>query len=439
MSRKIVNKNRFITSIIVIFLVFLAVIFLFNKISGSSKADRKNAAEQVAEKEVIPDKSIRMTVAGDVLTHNTNYYDAYNASNDTYDFSYVYEDIQKYFDTADIAIGTLESNFAGKAKGYSNYPLFNAPEHLATDLKELGFDVLATGNNHCLDKGWDGMVNTLAELDKAGIEHFGTYATEEDSQKLFIKEVNGLKLGFAQYTYGTNGIAVPSDKKWSISMIDKEKIKKDLDGLKAENVDVIIVVMHWGEEYRLTANEEQKSLADYIFENGADLILGSHTHCLEPMEKREITLPDGTTKEGFIIYSLGNFMSGQDHANSRQSVLLDIKLTKKGDTGKLHFDYVTYTPTYMKNYWNGGNLRTPHKFKLLDIESEIAKYEAGDTSIGASLYNTLKKELQEIYSIVGEEINPEASPDNKKEETTQDASQAENTENEPDKQTTTSN
>lgn len=279
------------------------------------------------------------------------------------------------------------------------------------------------------------MVNTLSELDKAGIEHFGTYATEEDSQKLFIKEVNGIKIGFVQYTYGTNGIAVPSDKKWSISMIDKEKMKDDLDRLKAENVDIISVTMHWGEEYRLTPNQEQKDLADYLFENGADLILGSHTHCLEPMEKREVTLPDGTKKEGFIIYSMGNFMSGQEHANSRQSVILDIGLTIKGDTGKMHIDHVTYTPIFMKNYWNGGNIRTPHKFKILDIEAEIAKYEAGDTSIGSSLYNTLKSELKDVYNIVGEEIgsvdNTNTPQEGNVEATQNESSEKSDNENEP--------
>ncbi len=223
-------------------------------------------------------------------------------------------------------------------------------------------------------------------------------------------------------------------------MIDKEKMKDDLERLKNENCDIISVTMHWGEEYRLTANEEQKELADYLFENGADLILGSHTHCLEPMEKREITLPDGTKKEGFIIYSLGNFCSGQEHANSRQSVILDLKVTKKGDTGKLHIDYVTYTPIYMKNYWNGSNLRSPHKFKLMDIEAEIAKYEAGDTSIGSTLYNTLKKELKEVQTIVGDEINPEAAPNNTSSDA-QAASEAETKDasNPEEKQNTTSN
>ena len=345
-----------------------------------------------------------MTVAGDVLCHNTNFFDAYNASTDSYDFSYSFEDIKKYFDNADIAIGTLEANFAGKAAGYSNYPLFNAPEQLATDLKELGFDILATANNHCLDKGFSGMVNTLAELDKAGIEHMGTYATEEDSEKYLIKDVNGIKMAFLDYTYGTNGIELPKGKEFAINMIDKDKIKKDIENVKKENVDVVCVNMHWGQEYKLTPTSEQEELADFLFQNGADLILGSHTHCLEPMEKRTVTMPDGTTKDGFVIYSLGNFMSGQKADNSRQSVILDIKLTKAGKDGKISIDSVTYTPIYMYNYYTS---KSAHRFKVMDIEAEIAKYEAGDTKIGATMYNTLKKELQGVYKVVGDEILPE--------------------------------
>ena len=98
------------------------------------------------------DITINMTVAGDILCHNTNFWDAYVAELDDYDFSYSFEDIKKYFDNADVAIGVLETNFAGRDIGYTNYPLFNSPEHLATDLKELGFDILGTANNHCLDK-----------------------------------------------------------------------------------------------------------------------------------------------------------------------------------------------------------------------------------------------------------------------------------------------
>lgn len=400
----------------ILIVIVLTVLVIFGIYFVQHRWNNENIEIGMAEKidevkeEPKKDITINMTVTGDVLCHNTNFFDAYNASTDSYDFSYTFEDIKKYFDNADIVVGTLESNFAGKAAGYSNYPLFNAPEQLATDLKELGFDVMATANNHCLDKGFSGMVNTLAELDKAGIEHYGTYATEEDSEKYLIKDVNGIKIAFLDYNYGTNGISLPEGKEWAISMIDRDKIKTDINNVKKENVDVVCVNMHWGQEYRLTPTDEQKELADFLFENGADLILGSHTHCLEPMEKRTVTLSDGTTKDGFIIYSLGNFMSGQKADNSRQSVILDIQLTKSGNDGKISIGSVTYTPIYMYNYYTS---KSADRFKIMDIEAEIAKYEAGDTSIGSTMYNTLKKELKGVYKVVGDEILPASKEDEK--------------------------
>ena len=394
-----------IKKILVIFLVIIIVIigvyFVQHKVM---KFDNNEQNKTIAEEteEVIPeDISINMTVTGDVLCHNTNFWDAYDYKNDSYDFSYSFEGIKKYFDSADICVGTLESNFAGKSAGYSNYPLFNAPEDMANDLKELGYDVMATANNHCLDKGFNGMVNTIKELDKVGIEHLGTYETEEDSKEYLVKNVNGIKIGFLDYTYGTNGIELPEGKEYAINMIDKTKIKTDIENIKKMDIDVLCVFMHWGQEYKLTPTDEQKQLADFLFENGADLVLGSHTHCLEPMEKREVKLEDGTTMDGFIIYSLGNFMSGQNADHSRQSVILDIKLTKAGKDGKISIDSVTYTPIYMFNYYTS---KSAHRFKVMDIEDEIDKYENGDTSIGANMYNTLKKELNQVYEIVGPEI-----------------------------------
>lgn len=222
----------------ILIVIVLTVLVIFGIYFVQHRWNNENTEIGMAEKiddvkeEPKEDITINMTVTGDVLCHNTNFFDAYNASTDSYDFSYTFQDIKKYFDNADIVVGTLESNFAGKAAGYSNYPLFNAPEQLATDLKELGFDVMATANNHCLDKGFSGMVNTLAELDKAGIEHYGTYATEEDSEKYLIKDVNGIKIAFLDYNYGTNGIALPEGKEWAISMIDRDKIKTDIDNVK---------------------------------------------------------------------------------------------------------------------------------------------------------------------------------------------------------------
>ncbi len=402
-------KKLFIVCILILAFTFGVFVgyYRFNTTSNIveiANINNENQSEDIVEEIIPEDITINMTVAGDILCHNTNFWDAYVAELDDYDFSYSFEDIKKYFDNADVAIGVLETNFAGRDIGYTNYPLFNSPEHLATDLKELGFDILGTANNHCLDKGFSGMVSTLEELDKAGIDHMGTYATEEDSKEYLIKDVKGIKMAFLTYTYGTNGIPIPTGKEFSVNITDKEKILADLENVKKENVDVICVNMHWGDEYSLKPNSNQKDLADFLFENGVDLILGSHTHCLEPMEKRTITMEDGTTKDGFIIYSLGNFMSGQKHENSRQSVILDIQLTKNGETNKISVDSVTYTPIYMYNFYQSGVLQ---RFKIMDIEAEIEKYESGDTSIGASMYQTLKSELVNVYEVVGEEILPE--------------------------------
>ncbi len=397
-----------IVELILLIILLFGGIFLINKFFKTKQVSNdSNVVQQIEEEEntVIEEKpkdsTMHMTVAGDVICHNSNYKDAYDSKTDTYDFSYSFADIEKYFKDADIVIGTLETNFAGKEAGYSNYPRFNSPEHLATDLKELGFDILVTAQNHCLDTGYSGLVKTLEELDKNGIEHTGTYSSEESSKEYLIKDINGIKTAFLNYTYGTNGIPIPKGKEYAVNLIDKEKMKSDIENVKAQGVDLICVNMHWGIEYKLQQNSEQEDLADFLFENGVDVILGSHPHCVEPMEKRTITLEDGTTKDGFIIYSIGNFMSGQNQANTRQSAIFDIYITKHGDTGKITIDSVKYTPTYMYNYYNS---KVTHKYKIMDIEEEIAKYEAGDTSIGASLYNTLKKELANIYEVLGDEI-----------------------------------
>ena len=166
------------------------------------------------------DQHFSMSVIGDIMCHNSQYKDAYNSSTDTYNFSYVFEDIKEYINNADIAIGNLETTFAGKDRGYSNYPRFNTPEQLAYDLKEFGIDVLSTANNHCMDTNYSGLVSTLNYLDDAGISHMGTNATKEAQDKILVKEINGIKVAFLAFTYGTNGIPVPSDKSFAVNTIN---------------------------------------------------------------------------------------------------------------------------------------------------------------------------------------------------------------------------
>ena len=350
---------------------------------------------------VIEDKHFSMSVIGDIMCHNSQYKDAYVSSTGTYDFSYVFEDVKNYISEADIAIGNLETTFAGKAKGYSNYPRFNTPEQLAYNLKDFGIDVVSTTNNHSMDTNFEGIVSTLNYLDDAGISHVGTNATAEAQNEILVKDVNGIKVAFLAFTYGTNGIPVPSDKSFAVNMIDDDFILQQLALAKEQNPDLICVNMHWGYEYHTKQSTEQERLANLLFENGADVILGSHPHVLQPMEKKTITLEDGSTKDCFVIYSLGNFMSGQTKTNTRNSIILNMNFTKSGETEKTTIDSVSYVPIYMYKASSGSSQR----YKVLDIEKALQDYDNGvDTSIGKNIYSTLKSELTKIKDIMGENI-----------------------------------
>ena len=142
-------------------------------------------------------------------------------------------------------------------------------------------------------------------------------------------------------------------------------------------------------------------MADFLFQNGVDCIFGSHPHVLEPMEKKTITLEDGTEKEVFVIYSLGNFMSGQIYPHTKSTVILDVQITKNTD-GKISIDSVNYVPLYLYDKGQGAKSRT--RYTLMDINQSMKDYENGKSNISKSLYNTLKTEKKSITSTVGKEI-----------------------------------
>ena len=360
-----------------------------------TEIDEKADETIVVELPVKEDTQVNLAVIGDIMCHNSQYIDAYNASEKTYDFSYVFDDIKDYIVNADIAIGNLETTFAGAKRGYSNYPNFNTPEQLAKNLKDFGIDILTTANNHCMDTGYSGLVSTLDYLDEAGISHTGTYRSEEEQNTILIKDVNDIKIAFLTFTYGTNGIPVPQDKSYCVNLIDEDLMKSQLELAKKEKPDIICVSMHWGIEYQNVQNAEQERLANFLFQNGVDIILGSHPHVLQPMEKRSVVLDDGTPKECFVIYSFGNFMSGQTQKNTRSSIILNLKLNKDGYTGKTNISDISYIPIYTYKATNKAK-----KYKIIDMQKLVYNYENGiDTSIGRDTYQILKSEIERIQKI----------------------------------------
>lgn len=393
----------FVSIALLTFIFLFAIEHIFTEDLPAENTINLETPEEAPPVEVVPieDKHVSMSVIGDIMCHNSQYKDAYNSSTGTYDFSYVFEDIKNYIGETDFAIGNLETTFAGKARGYSNYPRFNTPEQLAYNLKDLGIDIVSTANNHSMDTNFSGIVSTLNYLDDAGISHVGTNATFEDQNKILVKDVNGIKIAFLAFTYGTNGIPVPTSKSFAVNLIDDNFILQQLSLAKAENPDLICVNMHWGIEYQIKQNAEQERLANLLFQNGVDVILGSHPHVLQPMEKKTITLEDGSTKDCFVIYSLGNFMSGQTIKNTRNSIILNMNFTKNGETGKTTIDSVSYIPIYMYRASSGSTQR----YKILDIEKTLENYDNGiDTSISKTVYSTLQTELNKIKSTMGENI-----------------------------------
>lgn len=386
------NKTTKTLITVLLFLTIIAAFFVFT--NNPEPQSEKTSETANVKKEEKKDVTFTLTALGDVLCHNTQYWDALDKSTNTYDFSYVFENVKEYTNKADVTIANLETSFADAP--YSNYPTFNSPASLATALKDIGIDIITTAGNHCLDKGFKGLSETIDVLDKNEIEHLGTYKTAEDQEKLFVKDLNGAKVAFIDYTYGTNGIPVPTGKEFCVNIIDKEKIKDEIEKAKDQKVDVIIACMHWGQEYHTTQTKEQEDLANFLFQNGVDIIIGNHPHVIEPFETKEVTMPDGTKKQCFVAYALGNFTADQNYANTRDSIIINLKITKKAD-GTVSIDSSDYIPLYI--YKNPA--LSIKKFKVIDLKTAIEKYENGtDKSIGATAYNLFKKELDQIKKIV---------------------------------------
>lgn len=362
--------------------------------------DSKTENIKTEETEKIEDTYATIVSFGDTLCHKPLFNAAYNKETGNYDFSQMFKYVEKYFQNSTINIGNCESPMAGAEKGYSGYPTFNAPEHLAIDLKEIGVDIMTTANNHTLDKGFSGLTSTLDFLDDAGVEHTGTARTEEEQNKILFKDLNGIKTAFLAYTYGTNGIPVPEDKKFCVNLIDKDLILSQIEKAKEEGAELIVVSMHWGVEYQTTENVEQDELAEFLIKNDVDIILGSHPHVLQPMKLLKVKDDKGQEKEGVVIFSQGNFFSNQTQENTQDTAIFNIEIKKDGKTNEVTVKRVTYVPIYV-------NIKAPgavDRYELLDLNEIIRSYEAGETTWTYDTYKLAKTEKEKCQNIIGPEI-----------------------------------
>lgn len=362
--------------------------------------------EEPSEPEPPAPTTATLAVCGDAMSHMPVTNDAWDG--EKYDYVRVMSGAKSRVEAADYAVVNLETTFAGGPK-YSGYPAFNSPDGMAQGLKDLGFDLCLTANNHSLDKGWSGLSRTLDVLDETGLAHVGTSRSQEERDaNLVVADVGGISVAFLGYTYGTNGIPVPKDHPYCINVfntdylsglreLDRDRLAADLEQAQAANADLIAVMIHWGVEYQTKQNAYQEEVADFLFANGADIILGGHSHVPQPMELR--ALEDG--RQGFVCYSLGNFISSQNDEYTDTTAVLTLELTRDNETGEAQVTGYSYAPMYMLDREAGAKPR----FQLLDVYEALASGEAGE-----SLTRRLEKAIADCHKIFGAAGDPEAAP-----------------------------
>lgn len=401
-------------------LLALALLLLLTG-CGSAPSTQADASEppEATEPVVQPNIVSTLAVCGDAMSHMPQTRDAYDSQAGAYDYKPMIRFAKPWIEQADYAVVNLETTFAG-GPDYSGFPAFNTPDALGDAFKDAGFDLVSTANNHCLDRGYDGMVRTLDVLDKLGLAHVGTYRSAEEraaQNGVYVADVGGIKVAFLSYTYGTNGIPVSkshpdtvnilhTDYMSDTQVLDTERIADDLAAAEALSPDLIAVIVHWGVEYQTTQNEHQEEIADFLFDHGADVILGSHPHVLQPMETRTLTDRDGTTHTGFVCWSLGNFISSQNDEYTDTTVVLNLELTKNPNTGVTDVTKVGYVPLYMLDREQEVD---GERFTLLDAHRGIEEYASGDSSyIPASTEKKLQKCVSDCHKILGAEYDQSA-------------------------------
>lgn len=360
-----------------------------------------------AGKEELSYTDITLLNAGDIMYHNTQLKSAYNSSTGKYDFSNDFKYMQPIVSAADYAVVNFETTTANQNK-YEAYPTFNSPLETLTSIKETGYDMLLFANNHCYDNKKAGFLATLNQFKNYGFEYIGAKTSEEDKSYV-VKDINGIKLGMMNYTdtitqptskyYTINGISINDgcDKLMDIyvrNQYDKlyNEVALRISDMKAQGADLIIMYIHWGDEYQLEPVSSQKIVAQKLCDLGVDVIIGGHPHVIEPMEM--LTSKTDPNHSTICFYSLGNYISNQNRLSFQdlaQSIRpytengLTVTLTiRKYNTGDVFVKSIEYTPTWVHRYSRGNGYYNYNVVPLRQALEAPSSYGLDNSSFGIS-------------------------------------------------------
>ena len=342
-------------AIAIIGIYFLVSILTNNKNDNNKDVIASNKNENKEET-----YKLSMVMVGDNLIHSSIYNEANrNANYDGYDFKPMITMIKDKVKGYDLAYYNQETILGGSAIGLSDYPTFNSPYEAGDAMLDAGFNMVSLATNHTIDRGEKAVLNSCEYWNsKTDVLTAGSYCSEEDRNEVKVMEKNDITYTMLNYTYGTNGIAIPKGKDYLVNVwpMDynadygvgyeafKETVKEDVERVR-DKVDVLIVAMHWGVEYTHTPTKYQKDAAEFLASLGVDIVIGTHPHVVQPVEWIDDTI---------VFYSLGNFISAQEQTDNYNKMVglmssLDITKTVKGDDVDIKIDNINNELIYTRH------------------------------------------------------------------------------------------
>ena len=394
------NKKR---SVLVVLLI--AVMMVVSSCGGGS--DQKESSEKETKSKAV---KVSILCAGDVMAHVPNISSALQ-SDGSYDFNDNYEYVEDYISKADLALCNMETTFKGGTP--SGYPLFNAPDSLAEAVKNAGFDVAFTSNNHMMDTGYDGMQRTLKILRDEGMKTVGS-RLEGEKKRYAVVKVKGVKIGLVAYTYETtqtagdtvsiNGNNISDESARLINSFnyhdleseDYDRIEEDIDGCREDGADVVVCYLHWGNEYEQSPNDDQEEMAQALANMGADVIFASHPHVLQEIDV--LTSEKGGQKVP-VFYSLGNYISNQrtetlSNKYTENGAMATVTLTVRTDNGKIQSETVRIQPTWVDKYTSGsGGL----EYRIIPLDKSLSSNKGLASSGHFSRAQAAKEYTEELF------------------------------------------
>ena len=325
---------------------------------------------------------------GDIMGHGPQIESAYDKTTKTYNYNSVFKYVSPQIKSSDFCVANLEVTLAGKP--YKGYPQFSSPDALASATKNAGIDMLVTSNNHSCDRGDKGIIRTINVLDSLKILHTGTFKDSADRKKNnpLIIEQNCIRVAFLNYTYGTNGLK--NHYPAMVNRLDTALIRTDINAAKQLNVDKIIVITHWGLEYKPQPVKSQIQMGQFIFDAGADIIIGSHPHVLEKMIWEKSTTQKG---EQVIVYSLGNYVSNQRARYKDGGAMFQLVLQK--NNGKTSIKSTGYYLTWVYTPIENG-VKKYYVLPAAWYENQPAFFDTKES------YNKMKLFLADSRKLLGE-------------------------------------